>query len=86
LSREPTPPTWFPDGKIDPARVNALSSGLQGIARDNGFTRETYAAAVAQMAEALTGFSADDDIDGEVMRFVAERLRAAADAMDGSTN
>lgn len=86
MSREPNPPTWFPDGKIDPQRVMGLSTALQMIARDSGFTRETYAAAVAQMAEALTGFNSGDDIDGEVMRFVSERLRAAADAMDGSTN
>lgn len=86
MSREPEMATWFPDGKIDAMRVTGLSVALQRIAKDSGFSRNTYAAAVAMMAEALTGHSAKEDLDGDVLRFVAERLRAAADAMDRSVN
>lgn len=86
MSREPKLPTWFPEGKVDPLRSNSLSIALQRAARQGGFTREEYAVAVGQMAEALSGFDAADDLDGEVLRFVCERLRATADALDGSVN
>lgn len=84
MSREPKMPTWFPDGRVDPMKAAALSSALQEVARMSGITRETYAVAVAQMAEALTGLRAEDDIDGEVLRFVSERLSATATAINGS--
>ena len=86
MSREPTLPTWFPDDKLNPENIAALSRILQETARQLGFTRETYAAAVAQMAEALAGHNSSDDIDGEVLRFISERFRAVADAIDGSSN
>lgn len=85
MSAAPTLPTWFPDG-VDAEQASRLSDALIRAAREAGFRRETYAIAVAQMAEAIVGLDASDDIDGEVLRFVGERFRAAADAIDKSTH
>jgi hypothetical protein len=86
MSLEPKATEWFPDGKVDGVRVSELSMILMQTARINGFTRETYAVAVAQMAESLAGFDGSDDLDGDVLRFISERLRAVADAIDRSRN
>lgn len=85
MSAAPTLPTWFPAG-VDPRQASKCSGMLMEVARQMGFRRETYAIALAQMAEAIVGQAADDDLDAEVLKFVGERLRATADAIDRSAN
>lgn len=86
MSSEPVAPTWFPEGKIDPEKVGALAHVLMQKARQMGFTRETYAASVAQQAEAICGLPDEDQFDPEVRRYVAERLMAASIALSGGVN
>lgn len=86
MSAIPRQATWFPDDKVNHNNIAPLSNLLLQTAKQAGFTRETYAIAVAQMAEALVGFDIENDIDAEVLRFVADRLRATADAIDASSN
>jgi len=86
MSKEPAPATWFPDGKVNALLVCDLSAALLNAARAAGYSRETYACAVAQMAESLCGFDGDEDIDPEVFRFIQERLSLTAEAMRESGN
>lgn len=86
MTREARETTWFPDGKIDATQVTRLASILMEKARELGFTRETYAAAIAQQAEAICGLPDDQDIDSEVRTFVSERLIAAGIALSGGSD
>ncbi len=86
MSVEATAPTWFPEGTINAVNVTDLALILVHTAKQLGFTRETYAAAIAQQAEALCGLPAEMDIDPDVQRFVSERLMAAGIALAGGSN
>lgn len=85
MSAEPVLPTWFPSS-VDPNNVMTCSHVIIEVARQLGFTRETYAVALAQAAEAIVGHAPSDDIDPEVLKFFSERLRATADAIDRSAH
>ncbi len=85
MSAIPREADWTPDG-VPMDFVSALSTGLMVAAREAGASRETFACAVAQMAESIVGFDKSEDIDGEVLRFVRDRLSAVVDAIDGSAS
>lgn len=85
MSTAPELPTWFPS-KVSAESVATCSHMLIEVARQFGFTRETFAVALAQAAEGLVGHDGKDDIDGEALKFVGERLRATADAIERSAN
>jgi hypothetical protein len=72
--------TWFPSS-LNGNEVTICALKMQLLAREAGYTRETYAAAVASMSESLIGFEPEDDIDTEVLRFVGERFQAVASAI-----
>lgn len=81
----PERPTWVPSN-VNFKTVSTCSMAMQNLAMTSGFSREVYFIAIAQMAEAIAGYDASDDADVEVLRFVAYRLRAVADAIDKSAN
>lgn len=85
MSLTPEMPTWVP-ADLNFTAVANCSGVMTEVAKRLGFEREVYVAAIAQMAEATVGLEALDDIDSEVLRFVAYRLRAVADAIDRSAN
>lgn len=85
MSADTTMPTWFPSS-VDVENASTCSHVIIEVARQLGFTRETYAVGPAQAAEALVGHAPADDLDGEVLKFVSERLRATADAIDRSAH
>lgn len=76
---------WSPAG-MPMDFVSALSTGLMVAAREAGASREAFACAVAQMAESIVGFEPNQDLDGEVLRFVRDRLSAVVEAIDGSAS
>lgn len=85
MSLLPEQTNWFPE-RLNAGQVATLSHVIIEVARQCGFTRETYAASIAQLAESIVGLSSEDDIDHEVLRFVGQRLRAASDAIERSAN
>ena len=85
MTEEPQAPTWFPDDKLNPAIVGSLSVIMMQAAREAGFSRNSFAAAIAQCAEALCGHDLQD-LDADVQRFVGERLIAAGTSLRGAIN
>ena len=85
MSLTPPLPTWTPSG-LDFEKVATCSHLMIEVARQVGFTRETYVAAVAQLAESVVGHAGQDDIDGEVLRFVGERFQLVAETIARSVS
>lgn len=68
----------------DPIKVNSAARAVQDACRRAGMSRQTYLLATVQQIEMLAGVAADGDFTPEVLAFVADRLRASADAADAN--
>jgi hypothetical protein len=85
MTKAPTPSTWFPSS-VNVQSAETLATIITQVAKQVGFTRETFAVALTFCTEALVGHEPAEDIDIEVLGFVANRLSATADAISGGAN
>lgn len=65
-------------------KVTEASLAIQDGCREAGMSRRTYVLALTQLVEVFAGLAADDDVPAEVLAFIADRLRAAAEAADAN--
>jgi hypothetical protein len=65
-------------------QVTEAARAIQVGCLTAGLSRRTYVLALTQLVEAFTGVAADDDVPAEVLAFIADRLRASAEAADAN--